>query len=143
MKKVIRLTESDLVKIVERVLKEQSEVSDKSFKLNTDLGELGFIDGNKTYNELDIINTDRLTTKDGRNVINLTVGKEGLFKFKVQVTNGRIFVDNGEISKTPQSIIFGNKQYKGGDETFKSNVVPRIKKYIPETEYFLNLQKSL
>jgi hypothetical protein len=168
MKKVIRLTESDLVKIVKRVLKEQEETqTQQTFNINSDLGWVGIKkEGEKpnyVFKVLSIEEKENPNSNVDKEWFEVKVGLGDLLKFKVYVSPSSInvisfgddFRKSTDMNIKWESDDFthicynDNKQGPSGACRGRSNqqnikdFERRIIINIPKTEYFINLQKKL
>jgi len=167
MKKIIRLTESDLVKIVKKVLKEQEETqTQQTFNIDSDLGWVGIRKegekANYTFKVLSIEEKENPNSNVDKEWFEVNVGLGDLLKFKVYVSPSSInvisfgddFRKSTDMNIKWESDDFthicynDNKQGPSGAcrGRSKQNIKDfetRITNNIPKTQYFINLQKKL
>jgi hypothetical protein len=140
MKKIIKLTESDLVRIVERVIKEQEgeTLIGQTFNIIfDDLGKLSLIVGREDIKDFKIISS----TKKGPNVTEMIVGIPKVYEIKLDIRKNNVMVVDQKLIKRPDAIVLCNKQY--GSQNFEPNIFPRVKKSLPNMEIFKKVQETM
>jgi hypothetical protein len=140
MKKIIKLTESDLVRIVERVIKEQEgeTLIGQTFKIIfDDLGKLSLRFNRKDIEDFKIISS----TKKDPNVTEMIVGVPEVYEIKLDIRKNNVTVVDQKLIKRPDAIVLNNEQYNS--QNFETNIFPRVKKLLPNMEIFKEVQKTM
>jgi hypothetical protein len=166
--KVITLSESDLNRIVKRVLKEQEDTqTQQTFNIDSDLGWVGIKKkegekANYTFKVLTIEEKENPNSNVDKEWVEINVGLGDLLKFKVYVSPSSInvisfgddFRKSTDMNIKWESDDFTHICYssqkdgvtgscRGRSNQNTKDFETRIIKNIPKTQYFINLQKKL
>lgn len=132
MKKVIRLTESDLTRIVRRVIEEQTIINEQTQLLNIPFNRIQLTSGDNTK-QIKLSATDPNTKKSYVLKYNIS-GEYGWLDFDVEMRNikrlssGELYVEvkptNGFVHKTMKTLVPNENLTKDG---WLINYIPKDK----------------